>query len=177
MSLFKSLKMPSTLSRPTIVLKRCSQKHCSSAVALNKLSAVARFAASAISIPSEMEPCQIVQQRTVDREYIKSKRNEFDQRRLRRDQHQQQLKQLMCTRPAENRMPRLPFVKTPQYPLGFPLDNRYASVESLLAKTADPKQLALEVIELAREIVFEKDRHETLMRSYKQLKDQVKKTH
>ncbi|KMZ08622.1 uncharacterized protein LOC27207964 [Drosophila simulans] len=52
-----------------------------------------------------------------------------------------------------------------------PIKRRYDCAESLLEQVSDPKELAKEVIKLARELRMERQKNEILMQSVLDLKD------
>lgn len=90
---------------------------------------------------------------------VAPRRNEQEQRRIRIVEHQSHLKELLHQRPVNSEMAiqRVPFVK-PSDGSENPMKRRYDSAESLLEQVCDPKELAKEVIKLAKELRMERQK-------------------
>ncbi|XP_017051932.1 uncharacterized protein LOC108095362 [Drosophila ficusphila] len=102
------------------------------------------------------------------------KRNELEQRKIRKTQYESHLKELLHQRPkdAEMAIQCVPFVKTAGGSVN-PLRNRYDSPEALLEQVSDPKELAKELIKLARALHTERQKNEIIMQNFLDLEESM----
>ncbi|XP_043660174.1 uncharacterized protein LOC122624599 isoform X2 [Drosophila teissieri] len=105
-------------------------------------------------------------------QHLGPRRNEQEQRRIRKAQYESHLKELLHQRPvdAEMAIQCVPFVKMPGGSEN-PLKRRYDSAEALLEQVSDPKELAKEVIKLATELRMERQKNEIVMQSFLDLEE------
>ncbi|XP_016946328.1 uncharacterized protein LOC108022001 [Drosophila biarmipes] len=107
-------------------------------------------------------------------QHLGPKRNELEQRKIRRAQYESNLKELLHQRPPDSEMAIqcVPFVKTASGPEN-PLKRRYDSPEALLEQVSDPRDLAKEVIKLSRELQTERQKNEIIMQNYLDLEESL----
>ncbi|EDV47481.1 uncharacterized protein LOC6551624 [Drosophila erecta] len=107
-------------------------------------------------------------------QHLGPRRNEQEQRRIRRAQYESHLKELLQQRPvdAEMAIQCVPFVKVSGGSEN-PLKRRYDSAETLLEQVSDPKELAKEVIKLTRELRMERQKNEIVMQSFLDLEESL----
>ncbi|XP_039498415.1 uncharacterized protein LOC120455945 [Drosophila santomea] len=105
-------------------------------------------------------------------QHLGPRRNEQEQRRIRKAQYESHLKELLQHKSvdAEMAIQCVPFVKMPCGSEN-PLKRRYDSAESLLEQVSDPKELAKEVIKLATELRMERQKNEIVMQSFLDLEE------
>ncbi|KAH8355471.1 hypothetical protein KR084_011281 [Drosophila pseudotakahashii] len=106
-------------------------------------------------------------------QHLGPQRNELEQRKIRKAQYESHLKELLHQRPAESEMAIqcVPFVKMAPAGPENPLKRRYDSPESLLEQVSDPKELAKEIIKLARELHTERQKNEIVMQNFLDLEE------
>ncbi|XP_016923047.2 uncharacterized protein [Drosophila suzukii] len=107
-------------------------------------------------------------------QHLGPKRNELEQRKIRKVQYESHLKDLLHQRTTDSEMTIqcVPFVKTPSGPEN-PLKRRYDSPEALLEQVSDPQALAKEIIKLARELQAERQKNEIIMQNYLDLEESL----
>ncbi|XP_017001428.2 uncharacterized protein [Drosophila takahashii] len=105
-------------------------------------------------------------------QHLGPQRNELEQRKIRKAQYESHLKELLHQRPSDSELAIqcVPFVKTTTGPEN-PLKRRYDSPESLLEQVSDPKELAKEIIKLARELHTERQKNEIVMQNFLDLEE------
>ncbi|XP_068159378.1 uncharacterized protein [Drosophila tropicalis] len=97
---------------------------------------------------------------------LPSRRTEQDQRRISKAQSMEAVKNLFKRKLPK--VTRLPFHPMP-VPEGKISSRRFSNAEELLKVVDQPKQLANEVISLARELSAEKDKNKKLLDGYHEL--------
>ncbi|XP_016981539.1 uncharacterized protein LOC108046398 [Drosophila rhopaloa] len=107
-------------------------------------------------------------------QHLGPKRNELEQRKIRKAQYESHLKNLLHQRPMDSEMAIqcVPFVKM-SGGSEDPVKRRYDSPESLLEQVSDPMELAKELIKLARELHTERQKNEIIMQNFLDLEESV----